>query len=132
FEIRLLSHLGHHRCDGCGAGRPDPDVIADDIQFDGILGSSFSIDGRSCHFDVRLGLPGLYNVYNALAAAAAALAVGVEKTAISRALAEFTPVFGRGEHLRAATTALVVLLMKNPAGANELLRTLSRDAAPTM
>ena len=132
FEIRLLSHLGHHRCDACGAGRPDPDVIADDIQFDGILGSSFSIDGGSGQLDIRLGLPGLYNVYNALGAAAVALAVGVEKAAISRALAEFTPVFGRGEQLRAGTTDLIVLLMKNPAGANELLRTLGRDAAPTI
>ena len=132
FEIRLLSHLGHHHCDACGAARPDPDVTADGIQFDGILGSSFSIDGGSGQFDIRLGLPGLYNVYDALAAAAAALALGVEKAAISRALAEFTPVFGRGEHLRAGTTDLVVLLMKNPAGANELLRTLSRDPAPSI
>ena len=51
---------------------------------------------------------------------------------ISRALAAFFPVFGRGERLRAGTTDLLVLLMKNPAGANELLRTLSRDAAPTI
>ena len=81
-------------------------------------------------FEIDLGLPGLYNVYNALAAIAAALALGVERSAISRALAAFSPVFGRGERLRAGTTDLLVLLMKNPAGANELLRTLEQGHRP--
>ena len=72
----------------------------------------------------------MYNVYNALAATGAALALGVEPASISPALRAFAPVFGRGERIRAGATTLLILLMKNPAGANELLRTLSRDAAP--
>ncbi len=132
FDIRLLSHLGHHRCESCGAGRPEPDVFAARVSLDGISASSFSIDGIAGRFEIDLGLPGLYNVYNALAAIATALALGVDPSAISRALSAFSPVFGRGQRLRAGTTDLLVLLMKNPAGANELLRTLGRDAAPTI
>ena len=82
--------------------------------------------------DARLGLPGLYNVYNALAAAGAAHALGIGAGSITRALAAFEPVFGRGERVRAGSTDLVVLLMKNPAGANELLRTLARDPSPPL
>ena len=130
FDIRLLSHLGHHRCDSCGAGRPEPEVVADRISLDGASASGFSIDGMAGRFEIDLGLPGLYNVYNALAAIAAALALGVDRSAISRALAAFSPVFGRGERLRAGTTDLLVLLMKNPAGANELLRTLEQGRPP--
>jgi lipid II isoglutaminyl synthase (glutamine-hydrolysing) len=132
FEIRMLSHLGHHRCDACGASRPKPAVRAAGIRFDGVSGSAFTVESESGRLGVRLRLPGLYNVYNALAATSAALALGIEPASISRALASFAPVFGRGECVRAGTKELFVLLMKNPAGANELLRTLSRDPAPTL
>jgi UDP-N-acetylmuramyl tripeptide synthase len=132
FDARMLSHLGHYRCDGCGTQRPRPAVRADGVLFDGIAGSSFSVEGGRGRLDLRLRLPGLYNVYNALAATSAALALGVDAASISRALAGFAPVFGRGEQVRAGTTDLSILLMKNPAGANELLRTLSRDPASSL
>ena len=130
FDARLLSHLGHYRCGACGAKRPSPEIKADGVVFDGLTGSSFSIDGETDRLDLSLGLPGLYNVYNALAATGAALALGVEPALISPALSAFAPVFGRGERIRAGATTLLILLMKNPAGANELLRNLSRDASP--
>jgi lipid II isoglutaminyl synthase (glutamine-hydrolysing) len=129
FDARLLSHLGHYRCEACGAKRPRPAIKADEVVFDGLSGSSFSIDAQTGKLDLSLGLPGLYNVYNALAATGAALALGVEPASISPALKAFAPVFGRGERIQAGATTLLILLMKNPAGANELLRTLSRDAS---
>jgi UDP-N-acetylmuramyl tripeptide synthase len=130
FDARMLSHLGHHRCDSCGARRPRPGVRADRVVLDGIAGSSFAIEIGGDRVDVQLQIPGLYNVYNALAAAGAAHSLGVGPAPISSALSAFTPVFGRGERIAAGATDLVMLLMKNPAGANELMRTLSRDAAP--
>jgi UDP-N-acetylmuramyl tripeptide synthase len=126
FDARMLSHLGHYRCEACGGKRPEPVVGADGVLLDGISGSSFSIQAGEERLDVRLHLPGLYNVYNALAATGAALALGIEPASITRALATFTPVFGRGQRIRAGDTDVFVLLMKNPAGANELLRTLCR------
>ena len=108
-----------------------PQSAPTQVVFDGLSGSSFSIDGGGRRARSRPGLPGLYNVYNALAATGAGLALGVAPASIAPALEAFAPVFGRGERLRAGATTLLVLLMKNPAGANELLRTLSRDAAPT-
>ena len=129
FDARLLSHLGHYRCDACGAKRPGPEIRADEVVFDGLSGSSFSIDAGAGKHGMSLRLPGLYNVYNALAATGAALALGVEPASIAPALSAFAPVFGRGERIRAGATTLLILLMKNPAGANELLRTLSRDSS---
>ena len=80
FEIRLLSHLGHHRCDSCGAAQAGPRRHRRrDPASTGSSASSFSIDGVAGPVRDRLGLPGLYNVYNALAATAAALALGVEQ-----------------------------------------------------
>jgi UDP-N-acetylmuramyl tripeptide synthase len=132
FEARMLSHMGHHRCDSCGAERPLPRVAAEEILIDGLSGSRFSIKVDGERLAVRLGVPGLYNVYNALAAAAAANTFGIGAGPIASALASFEPVFGRGERIRAGSTDLTVLLMKNPAGANELLRTLGRNCAPPL
>jgi UDP-N-acetylmuramyl tripeptide synthase len=131
FANRMLSHLGHYRCDACGNTRPEAAVRADAVRFDGIAGSSFAIERGADRLEVDLRLPGLYNVYNALAAAAATLALGVEPASISRSLASFAPVFGRGELVRAEATDVLILLMKNPAGANELLRTIERDTSPS-
>jgi UDP-N-acetylmuramyl tripeptide synthase len=129
FDVRLLSHLGHYRCGTCGTGRPRPAIRGVEVVLDGLSGSSFSIDGGAETIVMGLGLPGLHNVYNALAATGAALALGIEPDSISQTLRRFAPVFGRGERVRVGATTMTIMLMKNPAGANELLRILRRDAA---
>jgi lipid II isoglutaminyl synthase (glutamine-hydrolysing) len=78
----------------------------------------------------RLPLTGLYNAYNALAAAAAASALGFEREAIERGLNAFTAVFGRQERMRVAGREVQVLLAKNPAGLNQVLRTITNDGPP--
>ena len=73
-------------------------------------------------------MPGLYNVYNALTAAAAACAVGgADIERIAAGLERFDAAFGRFERLRVGDRDAVLLLAKNPAGANELIRTLAAD-----
>ena len=59
------------------AERPAPDLAAVSIELDGMRGSRFVVRGEHGDREVKLPLPGLYNVYNALAAAAAATALGV-------------------------------------------------------
>jgi UDP-N-acetylmuramyl tripeptide synthase len=77
---------------------------------------------------LKLPLPGLYNVYNALAAVAAALQLGAAPEQIAAALAGMRAAFGRVETVDVAGTPLSILLIKNPAGANEVLRTLRLEA----
>jgi UDP-N-acetylmuramyl tripeptide synthase len=74
--------------------------------------------------EVALPLPGLYNVYNALAAAALALALGAPLEHVVAGLESVSPAFGRAETVRIAARDMSILLVKNPAGANEVLRTL--------
>jgi UDP-N-acetylmuramyl tripeptide synthase len=75
-------------------------------------------------FPLRLPLLGLYNVYNALAAAAAALTIGAPLSALGSALEGFTAAFGRQEALRVRGREVRLFLCKNPAGTNQVLRTL--------
>src|SRR5205085_8863449 len=79
---------------------------------------------------VRLPLPGLYNVYNALAAASLALALDATLDDVAAGLGRFSAAFGRFERIPVGDRRLLVLLIKNPAGANEAIRTLVAGGAP--
>ena len=130
YERSYIAHLGVYACPGCGASRPAPDVSAHDIAIDGLRGSRFELRTPLGVASVRLPLPGLYNVYNALAAAALATAFDVPPDAIATALAGASAVFGRGERVSLEATELSILLVKNPAGANEVLRLLGSQPGP--
>jgi UDP-N-acetylmuramyl tripeptide synthase len=124
YEAIYLGHLGRYRCPSCGQERPAPAVAAERIELDGTRGSRFELVTPAGSAVVELPLPGLYNVYNALGAAALCLSLDVPLPAIADGLREVRAAFGRAERIAIGDVELQVLLMKNPAGANEILRTL--------
>jgi UDP-N-acetylmuramyl tripeptide synthase len=129
YERAFVGHLGHYACPNCGADRPEPDVAATRIELHGMSGSSLTVRTPAGELAVELPLPGLYNVYNALAAIAAALELGVAPERIALALAEMRGAFGRVETVAIGAKQVSILLVKNPAGTNEVLRTLKLEAA---
>jgi UDP-N-acetylmuramyl tripeptide synthase len=129
YARAFVGHLGHYACDNCGASRPDPEVTATRIELHGMRGSSLTVRTPAGVLAVELPLPGLYNVYNALAAIAAALELGIRPEAVSPALADMRGAFGRVETIAIGSKQASILLIKNPAGANEVLRTLKLEAA---
>jgi UDP-N-acetylmuramyl tripeptide synthase len=76
-----------------------------------------------------LPLPGLYNVENALAAIATASALGVPTARSVECLANFRAAFGRFERIPIDGREAVLILFKNPTGANEALRAIQPDLA---
>jgi lipid II isoglutaminyl synthase (glutamine-hydrolysing) len=129
YERAFVGHLGHYSCPHCGASRPEPDVAATRIELHGMRGSSLTLRTPAGELAVELPLPGLYNAYNALAAIAAALELGVPAERIGPALSAMRGAFGRVETIAIESKSLSVLLVKNPAGTNEVLRTLRLEAA---
>ena len=128
YERAFVGHLGHYSCPNCGARRPRPEVAATKIELRGMDGSLSTVRTPAGEIELRLPLPGLYNVYNALAAVAASLRLGVAPERIAAALGEMRAAFGRVETIAVAGTDVSILLIKNPAGANEVLRTLRLEA----
>jgi len=124
YAHAYIAHLGVYACPGCGARRPTPLVSAHDVRLDGLRGASFELRTPLGTAAVAVSLPGLYNVYNALAAAALAIALEIEPATIATGLAATSAVFGRGERIMLGDRELAILLIKNPAGANEVLRLL--------
>ena len=129
YERAFVGHLGHYSCPSCGADRPAPDVFATGIELRGIEGSSFHVSTPDGDLEVSLPLPGLYNVYNALTAIAAGLRLGVGLEQIRDGLQAVKAVFGRVETIDVKGRSLSIMLIKNPAGANEVLRTLRLEGA---
>ncbi len=124
YERAFVGHLGHYSCPSCDADRPHPDIAATRIKLDGMRGSLVEVSTPDGPLELRLPLPGLYNVYNALAALAAALHLGVEPAHAIAGLERTEAAFGRVETLEVEGKQVSILLIKNPAGANEVIRTL--------
>jgi UDP-N-acetylmuramyl tripeptide synthase len=130
YAAAYVGHLGDYRCGRCGHRRPPLDVAARDIVLAGLDASTFALELPGTGVRVRLALPGLYNVYNALAAASVAHALGEPPDKIRAGLERFSAAFGRFERIPIADRELVLLLIKNPAGANEAIRTLEEGGHP--
>ena len=132
FAAVYVGHLGDYRCPACGHARPELQVRATEVELDGLRGASFRLETPTGGAHVRLPLPGLYNVYNALGAAALAHALGAPVEEIRTGLEQFGAAFGRFERIPAGDKTILLLLIKNPAGANEVVHTLLDGGAPTL
>ncbi|MER3493893.1 MAG: DUF1727 domain-containing protein [Mastigocladus sp. ERB_26_2] len=101
-----LSHMGEYTCPSCGFTRSQPNI--DSSQWPQIL-------------------IGLYNKYNTLAAATAAIELGIDEATIRDAIPNFQPAFGRAEELNINGKQVRILLSKNPVGTNETIRVVTQS-----
>ena len=131
YAAAYVGHLGDYRCPACGHGRPALGVVARNVSLEGLEAAAFDLVAPEGTRRVRIGLPGLYNVYNALAAAALSGALGASLDEIATGLAAARPAFGRFERIDLGDRRVLLLLVKNPAGANEIVRTLVAGGAPS-
>ena len=127
YETVYLGHMGRYRCPNCGRERPAAEVAAERVRLNGMESSDLDLRTPAGRVSLRLPLPGLYNVYNALAAAACATALGASLEHVKAGLEEMSAVFGRVERIPIEGRLVAILLVKNPAGANEVLRTLTLE-----
>ncbi len=127
YDAVYLGHLGRYHCPTCDQRRPDPEVAAEEITLEGTRAAAFTLRAPAGSARVRLPLPGLYNVYNAVGAAALCLQLGIPLAKVVEGLEAVTASFGRAETVVVDGVELSILLVKNPAGANEVLRTLTLE-----
>jgi lipid II isoglutaminyl synthase (glutamine-hydrolysing) len=132
YAAAYVGHLGDYRCPLGHHARPPLEISARDIALDGLDSASFVLGTPSGSRRIELELPGLYNVYNAVGAAALARALGAELDEIAAGLGRFSAAFGRFERIVAGDKRILLLLIKNPAGANEAIRTLVDGGAPLL
>jgi UDP-N-acetylmuramyl tripeptide synthase len=125
FDLTFYGHLGHWRCSACENARPAQQVrlTSATLASDATTLTVELPDGDALR--VHLPLAGVYNAYNALAAATGALALDLPREAVTSALEGFAAAFGRQERFQVEDRDVSVLLGKNPTGLNQVLRTLA-------
>jgi len=132
YAAAYVGHLGDYRCPACGHSRPPLAVAAHAITLHGLEAVGFRLETPTGGRDVRLNVPGLYNVYNALAAAALAGLLGASLDEVATGLQRFRAAFGRFERIAVGDRRVLMLLIKNPAGANEAVRTIVEGGPPPL
>ncbi|MBN9388355.1 MAG: Mur ligase family protein [Chloroflexi bacterium] len=128
YDAIYISHMGHYHCPNCDFRRPDPDFVVKAIELSVEDGSQFVLNTPDGPLELKVGVPGLYNVYNAAGASAATLSLGIAPDHVKEGLAKFKSVFGRIERVALGDGRhLLMALVKNPVGFNEVLRMLTND-----
>jgi lipid II isoglutaminyl synthase (glutamine-hydrolysing) len=112
YDAIYISHVGHYRCPNCDFRRPDPQFVARDIKLSGTSASHFTLHIPTGELTLTLGVPGLYNVYNAVGAAAATLTLGLAPRHIQAGLAEFKSAFGRIERVSLPDNKQLLLALR--------------------
>ena len=113
YAAAYYGHLGEYACPACGWKRPHRDVRATKVVLHGFAGVDLTVSVPEAELRVSLRVPGLYNVYNALAATAAAWYLDVTAEAVSDGLGATISAFGRAEVVKAGERTAWLLLIKN-------------------
>lgn len=126
YSLTFYGQLGHYHCPNCKCTRVAPQVLARAVKLMGD-GSQFNLALGDLDVPIKLSLPGLFNVYNAVAAAALAHSLGVSAEHIAAGLSGYSTLFGRSEHLVVGGKSVLIQLIKNPAGASQAVRAAVND-----
>lgn len=126
YTKQILAQEGHYNCPSCGFARPEPDfkgyakIYADC--------SEIKVLYKNQEFNFKVNLIGLYNAYNALAAISQALLLDISVDVINSALNSYKTMLGRSEKTVINGHDTLIQLIKNPAGANEVLKTVDLES----
>lgn len=126
YEALIFGHLGHYDCTACGYRRPRPAVAAEHVLVKP-EGSEIRLRYGDQTVALTFPLPGLFNVYNLLAAAAVVYDLGLPVDVLARGLTHYQSVFGRAEKKTLQGKQVLIMLIKNPVGASEVLKLVGRD-----
>lgn len=110
YRKSFVGHLGKYSCPSCGQIQP-------------------KINKQSLNF--QSSLPGIYNLYNFSAAAAAAINLAIPKNIIAKSLTNFKPAFGRVEKIAYLGKQIKIFLVKNPTGFNQVINTITQSREKT-
>ncbi len=124
YDHVTYAHLGAWRCPSCGASRPAPAVCVTEIFSQTADGARMALTLGGQSHECYVNLPGGYNIYNAAGAAAVVTAAGFPVEAALSAAADFSCGFGRMEKFTLGSAEVRMILIKNPAGCNQVLNFL--------
>lgn len=131
YTYRTYGHLGGYYCPKCGYRRPQPDVAVTEVISTDEESSRVKMNIYGTEKIMDINLPGGYNIYNAAGVTAMTVDAGFTPESASDALANFECGFGRMEKFDMGGNDVQMILIKNPAGCNQVLNFLSNLSQPS-
>lgn len=144
YHYHTYAHLGGFYCPKCGYSRPQADAAVTQILEMNQAGTCCRVrlpedgwtpgTGHGCadryEMEITVGLPAVYNLYNAMAAVCACAAFGLSAKESALSLKAVHSSFGRMETFTVGKTSLQMILVKNPAGCTQALEYLASAEKP--
>lgn len=125
YTYRTFGHLGDFHCPSCGYERPIPQIAVTEILRSEIASTTVTMDFFGVEEEVTINLPGGYNIYNAVGSLAVCEVIGFNRATAKAAIDGFSCAFGRMERFDLGGHSARMILVKNPAGCNQVLNYLS-------
>ncbi|MGN0017954.1 MAG: MurT ligase domain-containing protein [Candidatus Gastranaerophilaceae bacterium] len=125
YSKRFYAQQGHYYCT-CGYKRPECDYKGYAKISDDFIEITVKHNDQTTNYTVNT--IGLYNAYNVLAAIATALESGYNQEQIQHSLDTYKAMFGRAEKTEINGHKTIIQLIKNPAGASEVLKTVDLNS----
>ena len=130
YDYVTYGHLGRYHCPNCGYARPEPEVAVSRIEATDQEHSEVVFRIGETEYPAKINLPGGYNIYNACAAMAAGELMGLDPAVTAKSLSSFACGFGRMEKFQIHGVDVRMILIKNPAGCNQVLNFLTQIREP--
>ena len=121
YTYHTFGHLGGFYCPECGYKRPDTNLSVTEIIGSFLDSTTVTVKFHDKTEQVKINLPGGYNIYNAAGALAVAEVMNLDRETAKNAVACFSCGFGRMEQFNLGKTKARMILVKNPAGCNQVL-----------
>jgi UDP-N-acetylmuramyl tripeptide synthase len=132
YDYVTYGHLGGYHCPNCGYGRPVPEVAVSRVDISDAEHSEILLEADGKSYPTLVNLPGGYNIYNAASCMACGKAMGLSLQTVSESLGRFQCGFGRMEKFDIHGTPVRMILIKNPAGCNQVLNFLTNTKTPAV
>lgn len=130
YDYVTYGHLGSYRCPACGYARPKPEIAVSEVLVTDAEHSEVVFECGQKRLPATICLPAGYNIYNACATMAAGKMLGLDEETVASSLAKFSCGFGRMEKFNIHGVDVRMILIKNPAGCNQVLNYLTQLKEP--
>lgn len=130
YDYVTYGHLGGYRCPECGCSRPAPQISVSEVVSSDAECSKVVFRDGDASYPASINLPGGYNIYNACSTMACGKALGLDMGLVAQSLSAFSCGFGRMEKFEIDGVPLRMILIKNPAGCNQVLNFLTEMTEP--
>lgn len=126
YKFNTYANLGKYYCAHCDFKRPELKYAVTAVEHLDYNSSTFKIDGHP----FKINIAGLYNIYNALAAYAVGREFGLTPEEIQNGFTATESKFGRQETIKINDKLIILNLIKNPVGLNQIIALLDYEKDP--